>query len=310
VSFDAVCFPPLFFSLNPHPRFARSLINVAATSHFGGCAVIDTLPGHGGSVFSPVEHTRFIPDCVLIRDNCRNVHGEDHTHQLLGLMYGQVPCINEAKAVLAALDKPVVYAALLDLRNQSGTDKEGLHRFPLVEQEYFANEAPYSIQPKFPLVAKINSARAGFGKMRARDQETFVDLAGVVAVNSDYYTTEGLIEDAIVELCIQKLGDQVRAYRRKQSADFRTWHDQSDDDSEDIPVTTKYKQWASAVALLLGGLEVFTLNVLQTADGREHIIGLHDTACPLAPHHQQDDKKQLIKMVVEKVKKQPKRGGR
>jgi hypothetical protein len=102
----------------------------------------------------------------------------------------------------------------------------------------------------------------------------------------------------------------VRAYRRKQSAEFRTWHAHSDDDSEDIPVTTKYKEWAKSVALLFGGLEVFALNLLQTADGKEHIIGLHDTACPLAPHHQRDDTKQLMKMIVDKVKKQPKRGGK
>ena len=48
---------------------AWHLINVAATSHFGGCAVVDVLKvGAGG-----MGHHRIIPDCVLVRDSCRQV---------------------------------------------------------------------------------------------------------------------------------------------------------------------------------------------------------------------------------------------
>eukprot|EP01050_Picozoa_sp_SAG11_P038003 SAG11_NODE_15286_length_583_cov_0.803719_2_plen_146_part_01 len=124
---------------------SHSLLNVAATSHFGGCAIVDTLtPALAGLVAdsSQPSHTRFIPECVLIRDHCRSVHGEDHAHQLLGLMHGQTPCVNEARAVLQSLDRPAVFAALLELRNEMGMDRDGSYHFPLIDQDYFANEAP------------------------------------------------------------------------------------------------------------------------------------------------------------------------
>lgn len=279
----------------------RSLMNVSATSRFGGTAVVDCL-APARDMGNAEQHTRFTPDCVLIREHCRGVHGEDHTHQLMGLLYSQVPCINAAKSVLRAVDRPGVYAVLLDLRNEMGTEKDGSFHFPLVEQDYFANEAPQSIEPRFPLVAKVSSIHAGFGRMRARDIEAYADTMSMIALHSEYCTTESLIENVECEIYIQQIGDQVKAYRKQQSATFRTWVDAKAAAYEDIPVTKIYREWITAVSAAFDGLDIFALNVLRTTDGGEYIIGLHDTACPLVPHREDEDLKQIAKLVRGKLK--------
>ena len=148
---------------------AWHLINVSSTSHFGGCAVVDVLLGSTGV-------TRVIPDVVLVRDPCKSVHGEDHTHQLHALLHSGTPCINSAAALLACSDRPNVYAALLAIRNKQGMNKRGEFNFPLVQQEFFANEAPNGIAPSFPVVAKLSSVHAGFGKFRCADANLFNEL--------------------------------------------------------------------------------------------------------------------------------------
>ena len=103
---------------------AWHLVNISSTSHFGGAAVVDFLGGSGV--------TRVIPDVVLIRDPCKSVHGEDHTHQLHALLHSGTPCINSAESLLACSDRPNVYAALMGIRNKQGINKFGEFSFPLV----------------------------------------------------------------------------------------------------------------------------------------------------------------------------------
>ena len=145
------------------------LVNISSTSHFGGCAVVDILLGSSGL-------TRVIPDVVLVRDPCKSVHGEDHSHQLHALLHSGTPCINSAAALLACSERPNVYAALMAIRNKQGLNKKGEFNFPLVQQEFFANEAPNAIVPSYPLVTKLSTVHAGFGKIRCMDGDVFNDL--------------------------------------------------------------------------------------------------------------------------------------
>ena len=88
---------------------AWHLINVASTSHFGGCAVVDVLTSGGQALSGDTSAvSRMIPDCVLVRDSCKQAHGEDHSHQLHGFYHARVPCINSAHALLMCLERSVV----------------------------------------------------------------------------------------------------------------------------------------------------------------------------------------------------------
>ena len=273
---------------------AWHLVNISSTSHFGGRAVVDVLQSDGA--------VRIIPDVALVLDPCRAVHGEDHTHQLQALLHSGTPCLNSAESMLQCADRPVVYAALMGIRNRLGVDKQGDFNFPLVHQDFFANEAPGGISPSFPMVTKLSSVHSGFGKMRCMDNSMYNELVGVVALSTDYYTTEDLLEGIVAEVYILQIGKTLRAYRKAKDMHFRTWNEWGDATQyEDIPMTSDYKSWASQVQPLFGGLDIFAINVLQVEGGKEFIIGIHDVGCGLADQHANEDAMLIIDMVLKKV---------
>ena len=51
--------------------------------------------------------------------------------------------------MLQCADRPVVYAALMGIRNRLGVDMQGDFNFPLVHQDFFANEAPGTQEKSF-----------------------------------------------------------------------------------------------------------------------------------------------------------------
>lgn len=277
---------------------AWHLINVASTSHFGGQAIIDQLV----VTEDGAAHERFIPDCVLIRDRCRQVNGEDHTHQLMGLICSRTPCINKAGAALNCLDRPVVYSELLNIRNVEG-ERDGRFKFPLIDQEYFANEAPASIRPTFPTVTKLSTVASGFGKLRAEDEQSFGDISSILALSSEYFTTE---ESMVVaaEIYIQWINGSIRCFKRVKSSSytgFRSWSDWGTVQYQEVDQTKQYKKWAELVSSIFGGLDIFALNVIQTDSGEEYILGIQDSSCPFAPQYQSEDAAKCAALVRERI---------
>lgn len=286
---------------------AWHLINVASTSHFGGQAIVDQLVVTADGA----AHERFIPDCVLIRDRCRQANGEDHTHQLMGFIYSRTPCVNAAGAALSCLDRPVVYSELLDIRNTEGA-KDELFRFPLIEQEYYANEAPASIKPNFPVVAKLRTVASGFGKLRAADEQSFGELSSILALSSQYFTTEESLSVA-AEIYIQWIDGNIRCFKRIKSlsgSGFRTWSNWGTLRYEEVDSTKQYKRWAELVSKIFGGLDIFALNVIQTDVGEEYILGIQDSSCPFAPQYQNEDAAQCAALVVGRIEKMRKERAR
>ena len=294
---------------------AWHLINVASTSHYGGCAVVDMLVDRqeemGGD--HTTEHVRFIPDCVLVRDSPRQVNGEDHTHQLMGIIASRTPCVNESGAILNCLDRPVVYSELLNIRNKEGQkdekDGEGQKvskfNFPLVEQEYFANEAPASIKPSFPAVTKMSTVHSGFGKLRAEDDTHFSEIASILALSAEYFTTE-TVHEVASEIYIQWINGNVRTFKRiKSTADggFRTWSNWGTVQYQEMDENKQYKKWAELVSKIFGGLDIFALNVVVTASGDEYILGMRDGSCNFAPQYASEDAERCAQLVIERINK-------
>ena len=281
---------------------AWHLINVASTSHYGGCAVVDMLVE---TEDHKVEHARFIPDCVLVRDSPRQVNGEDHTHQLMGIIASRTPCVNESGAVLNCLDRPVVYSELLGIRNKEGQKDGWKFKFPLVEQEYFANEAPASIKPTYPAVTKMSTVHSGFGKLRAEDDTHFNEIASILALSADYFTTE-TVHEVVSEVYIQWINGNVRTFKRiKSTADggFRTWSNWGTVQYQEMDENKQYKKWAELVSKIFGGLDIFALNVVVTASGDEFILGMQDCSCPFAPQYASEDAERCAQLVIERIEK-------
>ena len=129
---------------------------------------------------------------------------------------------------------------------------------------------------------------------------------GVIAVSSDYYTTEDLLQGVTAEIYVLKLGKTVRCYRKSKDVHFRTWNEWGGSTQyEDIPTTSEYKNWAGWVGEMFRGLDIFAINILQKeGDGKkpkEFIIGIHDTGCALADQHANEDAAVLIELILKKV---------
>ena len=178
------------------------------------------------------------------------MNGADHTHQLMGLVCSRVPCVNSAASILSCLDRPIMYAEMLGIRNRHGKEKDGSYKFPLVEQEYFANQAPTSIRPTFPTVMKMSQIQSGFGKLRAPDNETFGDITAIQALSSDYFTTEPHMADVEAEIYLQWIGGEVRVYKRKKSSSdggFRTWSNWGTVQYQDMCVRPRLDCWLAGL---------------------------------------------------------------
>src|SRR5690242_3960187 len=57
-----------------------------------------------------------------------------------------------------------------------------------------------------PLVCKVGTAHAGYGKMRLTSKSDWEDLKSVLSMKKEYYTTEPFIPNIESEYRIQKIG--------------------------------------------------------------------------------------------------------
>lgn len=127
--------------------------------------------------------------------------------------------------------------------------------------------------PDFPLVAKIGSAEAGYGKMRFMTSDDFGDFRGYahplhsysymlrhapscLALHKDYVTLERLIEDREYDIRVQKIGTHLRAYKRMNS----NWKGNVGTCVlEEIEVTPTFREWAEECGKLFGGMDILTV---------------------------------------------------
>jgi hypothetical protein len=195
-----------------------------------------------------MERSRtFVPDFVLVRSAPFGIHGQDWTNTMLGLL--SVPSLNSWDSLLKCQHKPVIYSHLLQLRKRLGKNAAGVHNFPLIPQTYYASHRGFSFCSGFPLVLKLGTVHAGYGKAKVETQEQWEDLKSIVALQGRYATTEPFIKWDY-DFRVQKIGNHYRAFRRFsenwKGKGIGRQHD------EDIPVTDQLRGWVDAAAAALG----------------------------------------------------------
>ncbi len=195
-----------------------------------------------------MERSRtFLPDFVLVRSAPFGIHNQDWTNAMLGLL--SVPSLNSWDSLLKCQHKPVIYNHLLQLRKKMGMSAPGVYNFPLIPQTYYASYRGFAFCSGFPLVLKLGTVHAGYGKAKVESQEQWEDMKSLVALQGRYATTEPFIKWDY-DLRVQKIGPHYRAFRRFsenwKGKGIGRQHD------EDIPVTDQLRGWVDAAAAALG----------------------------------------------------------
>ncbi|KAL6065654.1 Asparaginyl-tRNA synthetase, cytoplasmic (Asparagine--tRNA ligase) (AsnRS) [Balamuthia mandrillaris] len=192
-----------------------------------------------------------------------------------------------------ALERPVVYRALQSLQKKLGAE-----RFPLVPMSYYSHHSAMRFTPEFPLVAKVGSAEAGYGKMRFLKQEDLEDFRSVLALHNDYVTLERFVEDRLYDIRVQKIGDHYRAYKRENA----NWKGNVGTCLlEEIEVTEKFREWAEECGKLFGGMDILTVDAIHTADGKDWILEINDTASGFAPCSLEEDMAVTRQLVLQRL---------
>lgn len=237
-----------------------------------GC-VVDIAPA-GGSRKSTT------PDFLLVRSALQGVFGQDYRNRLYAFMHSNVPSVNTLDSLYLCQNKPIVYGKLKAIQKVLGKDE-----FPLIEQACYADWKAMTFCSGFPIVAKLGTAHAGFGKMKLNSQSEFEDFQSVVALQDRYVTTEPFV-DWDYDFRIQKIGDNYRAFRRFSTNWKGKGFSQKD---EDIPVTPQYKRWIDLASKALG-MDVCALDGVHSRDdGKEYILELNDSAIGLNARYEDED---------------------
>eukprot|EP01130_Rhizamoeba_saxonica_P000034 TRINITY_DN1002_c0_g1_i5.p1 TRINITY_DN1002_c0_g1~~TRINITY_DN1002_c0_g1_i5.p1 ORF type:complete len:266 (-),score=44.94 TRINITY_DN1002_c0_g1_i5:454-1137(-) len=180
-----------------------------------------------------------LPHFLLVRSACFGTHGQNWKNILLGLYAANIPSVNSLESLYLCQEKPVIYGKLLQIRNRLGKN-----RFPLIDSTYYSDWKSMTFSTGFPMVAKVGTAHAGFGKLRVLDEDGFSDFRSVIALQDRYVSTEPFI-DWDYDIRIQKIGDHYRCWRRESANWKGSGFNQTD---EDIEVEPRFREWIDVAA--------------------------------------------------------------
>ena len=190
------------------------------------------------------------------------------------------------------MEKPVIYSKLLKLHNEFGD------KFPLIEQTYYPDWKSMNFNTVFPLVGKVGTVHAGFGKMKLENQEQFDDLLSVVALQDKYVTTEPYIKWDY-DFRIQKIGNHYRCFQRVSSCWKGKGMNQTDND---VPLSEDYKRYIELASKALD-MDICALDgVHDPVTNKNYIIELNDSAIGLVTRHLEEDLQHIKELVISKMK--------
>ena len=153
---------------------------ISLTSYSDSPSLITLHP----SISSPLSQQHKIrqnikPSLILIRMFSRYIGsnlGEkpDYRNILYGLYHSNIPLINDFNALIAELEKPIMYGRLRKIR-----DEVGEKNFPLIKQYYYPEYNNIITTPSEPCVLKVGFPHAGYGKIRIFNRDELDDISSI-----------------------------------------------------------------------------------------------------------------------------------
>ncbi|CAH8581664.1 unnamed protein product [Heterobilharzia americana] len=219
---------------------------------------------------------------------------EDWQPILTGLMYGGTPCMNTLHAVYNMKNRPWLFAHLLMLRNRLGKET-----FPLISQTYHTSQKEMIVAPSFPVIVKVGHGHRGEGKVKADTPFIYQDLVGLMISSQTYATTEPFI-DANCDLHVQKIGTNYKAFMRK--AISGNWKSNTGSALlEKVPMNDKFKLWIDEVSRLFGGLDICSIDALQSKSGEYFIYEANGSDMTLYGDGQEIDRMEIAELVIQRM---------
>jgi len=256
--------------------------------------------------FSSQKHDRTVkPDFALIRNFPLDSHGNSFKSHVLALKIADLPAVNSIDSVYLSMDRAYQYAELLKV--QKRLIKNGKSAFDLVPMTYISNErirlsVPESPLDKehvtpFPLVVKVGSAHAGRGKLRVKNSEDMKDVEGILALGTEFFTTEPLL-NVDYEYRIQKIGNHFRAFIRQSDAWKQSYGNLT---YKPLPLTETHVLWATECSKMMGGLDILGLDIIHTKEGKDVVLEINDCAIGLVFEFEDEDVQHIKELVLQRM---------
>ncbi|PRP83068.1 hypothetical protein PROFUN_09664 [Planoprotostelium fungivorum] len=228
-----------------------------------------------------------LPDMVLVRQLVKGItKAEDYTNNLYGLGFSHTPGVNTIESVIRYLERPVLHSHLSAIKKRVGHAN-----FPLINLSYYSNQAD------LPIVIKVGTAEAGYGKIRITDRGVLQDFRSCLATNNDYATAERYIENRAYDLRVQCIGEHLRVYRRTST----NWKGNVGNSVlEEVQPSEEHKRWAHEVKGEFG-MDIFTVDAIHTTDEKDFILEINDSASGLAAENEEEDCGYIRDLVMKRL---------
>ena len=239
------------------------------------------------------------PDLVLIRNLARYISSKleivpDFRNILYGFYHANIPMLNDLSAIIAEIEKPIMYGRLRKIR-----DIYGEENFPLIQQYYYPNYSEIFVTPNAPYVLKVSYPHAGYGKIRVRDYHDIDDLRSILALHKDYIAIEPLI-DVDYELRIVFIAPNYYRVHKRSSLNWKVNYGMSNI-REDCEMKPNWKKWIDLIYKTYPDMLIFDIDALVDKNGKEYILEVNGSSQGFTPEHGKQDLEHLRDLVVRKM---------
>ena len=287
-------------------------IHVESSSSSAGCVVQikkAEFPKHS----SQTKDRVIKPDFMFVRNFPGDIHDSSFKNLVVAFMFSNIPCVNSIESIYRCMDRPLSYSQMLKVsrRLESQGNKPFFNLVPMTYLPNLRSSPSQSLLPvtQYPIVIKVSSTHAGYGKIVARSESEYADVKCILALHNDYYTIEPFVEHEY-EFRIQKIGSHYRAFRRNTDSVGGWKNNWGNLRFTDHEWRDEYKVWIDEVAAMFGGgggeggegsMDILAMDVLHDKEGKDWVLELNDTANGLMDGHEEEDNGYIKQLVLNRI---------